>query len=70
MNKPELEILLEKLPYTYLKVLSERTKYSRNYVWMVLNGDRSNPEIIAAALDLADEHQARLSLIKNKIRSL
>jgi hypothetical protein len=70
MNRSELEILLKKLPTTYLKTLSERTMYSRNYVWLVLRGERNNSKIIAAALTLADEHQSELSHLKQKIHSL
>lgn len=70
MNRSELEILLKKLPTTYLKTLSERTMYSRNYVWLVLRGERNNSKIISAAIMLADEYQSELLHFKQKIKSL
>lgn len=70
MDAIETEILLEKLPSNYLKTLSERTKYTRNYVYLVLRGERNNPDILSAAIELADEHQENLASLRKKIHSL
>jgi len=70
MNTPALQTLVEKLPNNYLKVISVRTEYSRNYIWQVLHGERNNQDILSAALTLADEHQTEIISIRKKINSL
>lgn len=70
MSITETRIILENLPYNYLKILSDRTNYSSNYVWLVLRGKRKNAKIMAAAVALADEHITELSSIKQKIQNL
>ena len=70
MSITETKIILENLPYNYLKILSDRTNYSSNYVWLVLRGKRNNAKIISAAVALADEHLSELSSINQKIHHL
>ena len=70
MNTLALQTLVEKLPNNYLKVISERTEFSRNYIWQVLHGERNNQIILAAALTLAQEHQGGISALRKEINSL
>lgn len=70
MTEKELIELKELLPAKWINILIERTGFSRSAIQKVLSGKQSNIEIIQAAMDLASEHQKKLSDIKKQFNSL
>lgn len=70
MTREDLNLLLQKLPTNYCKILSERTEFSTNYIWQVLRSKRTNSKILDEAIILANEHQGSLTLFKEKIHKL
>ncbi len=51
----ELEKLKSSLPSDHLTILIKRTGFSRTYIYQVLAGERTNTQIIDAAIALAEE---------------
>jgi hypothetical protein len=71
MKTRELDKLKSKLPKKYRDILWKRlNKYSVSSINAVLRGDYDNIEIIDAAIQLAEEHQAELRGRSEKISSL
>lgn len=71
MKTRELDKLKSKLPKKYRDTLWQRLgKYSISSINAVLRGEYDNAEIIDAAIQLAEEHQAELKSRSEKINSL
>ncbi len=71
MKTRELEKLRKKLPRKWRTELWRRlNRYSLSAINQVMRGDYNNDEIIDAAIELAEEHQAALKSRKEKLESL
>lgn len=71
MTTRELEKLRKKMPSGWNTLLWKRlNNHSFSAIYRVLNGDYNNDEIIDAALELAEEHQAHIKARKDKLDSL
>ncbi len=70
MTKKQLEKLHKKLPKNGVFLLSQKTGFSYEYVRLILSGERNNPQILKAAIELAEKHQKELQEIQSKINAL
>lgn len=70
MTKNELKKLRSKLPKNGIKLICEKTGFSRSYVNYVLNGERSQQLIIDKAIEIAIEHKNGLDLKSDLIKTL
>ncbi len=70
MDKEELEILKNNLPNGHLETLNRLTGYTKGYIAQVLAGERTNNEIIDAAIALAKKEKKRNDRRKAEIANL
>ena len=70
MTKKQLEKLRKKLPKNGVFLLSQKTGFTYEYVRLILSGERTNPDVLKAAVELAEKHQKELREIQTKINAL
>ena len=65
----ELQKLRLELPTGAQTIIAKRSGYSAQYVGQVLNGKRESLEIINVAIQLRDEHKAKIKGFKKQIHA-
>lgn len=70
MDNKLLRKLIKRLPHDFGIILAEQTGYSKSYVLKVLWGERKNTIILAAALELAQKHTDKETMITEGINNL
>lgn len=70
MTLNDLKKLKSKLPKNGVKIICERTGYSKTYVNYVLNGKRSQKLIIDTAIEIAIQFKTEESMKKELIKKL
>ncbi len=69
-TKEELEKLKASLPWGYGAKLAAITGKSKSAVYKALSGEIDSPEIVQAAIELANEHKSKKKLLSNGISKL
>ncbi len=71
-TEKELQLLRLSLPAHYRKVVMSKLarKYSGQYIYLVLTGERTNPEVFNALVQVAKEHQATQKKLRKAIANL
>jgi hypothetical protein len=71
MTSRDLEKLKQKLPKGYrMMIWKKLCNVSLSAIDKVLRGDYNNEAILNTAIELAEEHQATIKNLKDKISSL
>lgn len=66
----QLSVIRKNLPFRYGHIIKQQTGYSLSMIMKVINGERTNDEIIEAAIALAEEQIAKAKKRDSKIKKL
>lgn len=67
MDPELLKILRESLPVGATMEISKRSNVSKQWVSLVLNGVHWNVKVIEAAVEVLEEHKAKIAALKERI---
>ena len=72
ISQDELIKIRENLPSNHLKTLFETLKgqWSKSHIEKVLRGERSNDQILEAAVELAHQNQCKKIALQERINTL
>jgi hypothetical protein len=72
MTREEKKQIKQKLPWGWIKIISQKTGFSESYIQKIMNENRklTNHLIEKKILELAIEHQKKIKDINNLKKSL
>jgi len=69
-NSAKIRLLKPFLPRGYAKDLATKFDVTESLVWMVANGDRNNPKILAEIVEIARKTKLAQTKLEKDINSI